>query len=358
MELLSLPKYNSLNIYPNPISEDCIVEFESTESGLTTLNLSDITGKMIAQTQKMLQQGTHKFIVSGLSKGVYTIAIRSEMYFYSGELISIGTEMGNCKIYFLSSNFKSLAKSKIKSSNSIVQMQYNEGEQLLITCFSNIYSTIIPLIPDQSMTVTANFIPATDADGNHYPTVNIGEQVWMAKNLKVGIMINGVEAQTNDTIIEKYCYENNPINCNIYGGIYRWNEAMQYTNQQGCRGICPVGWHLPTYDEFTVLTTFLGGTRVAGGKMKTTGDLYAGTGLWLNSNTGATNSSGFSGLPGGHILYWGYFQDLSLDGYWWSSTEHSTYEAFDCFLMNTSESVGVGYTLDKDYGLSVRCIKD
>ena len=122
----------------------------------------------------------------------------------------------------------------------------------------------------------------------------------MAENLNIGTTISGATDMANNSIIEKYCNENNTANCDTYGGLYQWNEMMEYSTTPGVQGICPTGWHLPTDAEWTVLTSYLGGESIAGGKMKTTGTIEAGTGLWYAPNNGATNSSGFSALPGGY----------------------------------------------------------
>ena len=144
-------------------------------------------------------------------------------------------------------------------------------------------------------------------DNQTYTTLQIGTQCWMAENLNIGTLINSNNDQTNNSIIEKYCYDNSTTNCSTYGGLYQWDEMMQYKTTEGVQGICPVNWHIPTDAEWTGLTDFLGGESVAGGKMKTTGTIEAGTGLWLSPNTGATNSSGFAALPGGGLHSGGFF---------------------------------------------------
>jgi len=100
-------------------------------------------------------------------------------------------------------------------------------------------------------------------------------------------MINGTEGMSNNWLIEKYCYDNNSDNCDEYGGLYQWNEMMEYTTTPGVQGICPTGWHLPTINEWTLLVDYLGGMTVAGGKMKETGTVH-----WRTPNIGATNESG------------------------------------------------------------------
>ena len=202
---------------------------------------------------------------------------------------------------------------------------------------------------------TANCLcgqPITDArDGKSYNTVLIGAQCWMAQNLNIGTRINGSQVQTNNQVIEKYCFGDLESNCDIYGGLYQWDEAMQYVTTAGVQGICPAGWHLPTDAEWTTLTTFLGGESVAGGKMKETGTTH-----WSSPNTGATNTSGFTALPGGNRGSNGSFYGLTYYAYFWSSSESSSSNAWYRILYYNSETVGQGYT--KSPGFSGRCLKD
>jgi len=192
-------------------------------------------------------------------------------------------------------------------------------------------------------------------DGKKYQTVQIGTQCWMAENLNVGTRINGISNQTNNGTIEKYCYDNLETNCNIYGGLYQWDEMMGYITTPGVQGICPPtgGWHLPTDAEWTTLTTFLGGESVAGGKMKETGTTH-----WNSPNTGATNSSGFTGLPDGYRYINGIFSEMSIVGYWWSSSEYNSSEAWVRNLYFTNTAVERSNHNKVQHGFSVRCIKD
>jgi len=201
----------------------------------------------------------------------------------------------------------------------------------------------------------------TDIDGNIYNTVLIGTQCWMKENLKVGTRINGAEQMTDNGIIEKYCYDDDPANCGVYGGLYQYSEMMQYsTNLQG---ICPEGWHLPgDTEEWCILETFLDTTIYCGdqgwrgsdggGKLKETGTMH-----WATPNTGATNTSGFTGLPGGWRTTTGTFYGISGLGNWWTH---------DIASSSNSWYHGLGYNLstvyrannDRSYGFSVRCVKD
>ena len=164
--------------------------------------------------------------------------------------------------------------------------------------------------------------------------------------------IIGSANQTNNGIIEKYCYNNDDANCAIYGGLYQWDEAMQYVTTEGTQGICPIGWHLPTDAEWTLLTIFLGGESIAGGKMK-----EAGTAHWYAPNTGATNSSGFTALGSGYRNNSGNFYNLKYDEIFWSSSQADATTAWYRYLVYNYESEG-RYNDYKTNGISCRCVKD
>ena len=157
-------------------------------------------------------------------------------------------------------------------------------------------------------------------DDQEYSTVQIGTQCWMAENLNIGNMVQGVIDMTENGEIEKYCYDDNAQNCNVYGGLYQWNEMMQYVTTPSTQGICPDGWHLPSNDEYTVLTDYLGGSGVAGGKMKEAGTIH-----WVSPNTGATNESGFTVLPGGTRWSDNNFHRFTWLWTLWTTTEYSSH---------------------------------
>ncbi len=193
-------------------------------------------------------------------------------------------------------------------------------------------------------------------DNQTYNTLLIGNQCWLKENLNVGTMITGSNNQTNNGIIEKFCYNNNAQNCITYGGLYQWKEMMQYSNQQGIQAICPPDWRIPTYADWASLREYLGGYLVAGGKMKSTGTLESGYGLWLAPNTGATNISGFTALPGGARIPAGIFGNLNFNAFFWTSAESNANQAYFKSLNSDIESIVAGNS-DKNYGMNVRCLK-
>jgi len=184
-------------------------------------------------------------------------------------------------------------------------------------------------------------------NGKVYNTVLVGNQCWLRENLDIGTRINGSQAQTNNSTIEKYCYDDNPSNCNTYGGLYQWDEAMQYVTNQGAKGICPTGWHIPTLSEFMTL----GGTVV--------GDANALKAVLQGTGAGAgTNTSGFTALLAGDRFDNGYFENLSHEAYFWSSSNYDETGAGNLNLYYNDDIIYLGLNDDKKYGFSVRCVKD
>ncbi|MCX6273322.1 MAG: fibrobacter succinogenes major paralogous domain-containing protein [Bacteroidetes bacterium] len=188
--------------------------------------------------------------------------------------------------------------------------------------------------------------------GQIYHIIQIGTQCWMKENLNAGTMINGSVADANNGTIEKYCYDNYPANCAVYGGLYSWDEMMQYTTTEGAQGICPAGWHIATDGEWTSLTDYLGGLSVAGGKMKETGTTH-----WYDPNTGATNESGFTALGGGYGSSAGTFYSLYFNAYFWSSTQTSSAGAYGYDLTYYNANA-YRSSSNKTNRFSVRCLKD
>lgn len=173
-------------------------------------------------------------------------------------------------------------------------------------------------------------------DGKVYKIIKIGGQVWLAENL-------------NFAVQDSWCYDNNSENCQIYGRLYTWDAAMN---------ACPEGWHLPSEYDWGKLVNFLGGESIAGGKLKSTGTIENGEGLWHQPNFGASNESGFFGLPGG-IRHWekDYFWMKGEEGFFWSSSD-------------LDSDIGLARELDykygnifkdealKSHGMSCRCIQN
>jgi len=194
-----------------------------------------------------------------------------------------------------------------------------------------------------------------DADGNTYNTTLIGDQCWMAENLNTGSMIDVTVHSSNNSTIERYCLLNVADSCDQYGGLYKWDEMMAYETDEGAQGICPVGWHIPTYDEWETLVTYLGGWNDASNKLREAGSRH-----WGNGNTG-TNSSGFTALPSGYLYLNTYWNSYEY-GYFYTSTENpentTQAGAYNITNNNVIPIVGADPTYKKNDAMPVRCIKN
>jgi uncharacterized protein (TIGR02145 family) len=166
-------------------------------------------------------------------------------------------------------------------------------------------------------------------DNKTYKMVKIGNQIWMAENL-------AYKPRSGNY----WAYDNNSSNVNKYGYLYDWQTA---------KNVCPTGWHLPSDSEWTALTDYIGDASTAGTKLKAKNG-------W-SSNGNGTDDYGFSALPGGYRLFNGNFNTIGYYGYWWSSTENSTTNAWYRSMRYNNSSVN-RYNFDKSWGFSVRCLRD
>ena len=199
-----------------------------------------------------------------------------------------------------------------------------------------------------------NYGMLTDIDGNIYKTVQIGNQIWMAENLRVSKYQNGdlipnvKEEEEWKTLKNSGCCncENDAANNSKYGKLYNWFAVNDK------RGLAPKGWHVPSDEEWEVLIEFLGGNDIAGSELK-----EAGNGSWIKLNKNATNKSGFSALPGGYRYFDGTFGSVGSYGNWWTASDGRTSYAwyrnmgFDISKVNRC----IDY---RQSGFSVRCVRD
>lgn len=209
----------------------------------------------------------------------------------------------------------------------------------------------------------------TDVEGNSYRTVIVGDQEWMADNLRTSKYANGDDIPniTDPTEWNNYfgdawsSYDNDPSKDNPHGKLYTWYAAAD------TRNLCPAGWHIPSDAEWTSLIVGLDSltnpvangaqSTSAGGRMKSTGTIENGDGLWAQPNTGALNDSKFNSVPSGTRSLAGYFANITTYSYWWSSTEEDSDRAWGRIILNNEASIYRGTTYKKD-GRACRCKKN
>lgn len=343
-----------VTIFPNPTPSTRFIEFETEAPGLTQITVNDMAGKVIAGHQTTLPAGSHRFEAGSFPGGVYYLQIITAGKALSGKFISTEAAIGRGEITYLGSVANSHPNDAYKSNRSLIQMQYNFGDLLLFKCHSGNYLTYVPMVPIQSATVTAGFADCTDADGHHYATVTIGQQIWMAENLRTTRYSNGdliphvtSNTQWNTLTTGSYCnYNHDSTLATVYGRLYNGFTISD------SRNVAPVGWHVATDSEWTTLSDYVGGAETAGACLKETGLLH-----WLTPNEGANNLYAFTALPAGTRESGGVFANLHYSGYWWTST----FNALNNLWYRGAYHSIVGlmrYDQPLNYGFSVRCVRN
>jgi uncharacterized protein (TIGR02145 family) len=356
-ESLNQEKYfHVLQNYPNPIIGQTFVSVFIPEQGNVSLIIRDIRGRTLISANQFLKSGRHTFRFIPGADPVYFLTVSLNNMIQSIKILN--GESGTGKIC------------------SLEYVEFNKGEPLIKETPlrkdpSLIESGIIDT-PVASKTYFFQFAtnipcpgtPTIMYAGQSYNTIQIFSQCWLKENLNVGTLIPIVKEQSNNEVIEKYCYDNNPNSCNAYGGLYQWNEIMEYSTQQGIQGICPNGWHIPTDEDWKVL-------EGAADSQYGIGDLqwdefgFRGfdAGINLKSIDGweigcnGTDLYGFSGLPGGfgssEIGFW----SVGNDGFFYTSSQFdSLFATFHALVLNF-------LVIERDNdpktaGLSVRCLRD
>lgn len=341
-----MTNYTALEILP-PVAGDAII------------TIYEMSGKQIAQIQSYLENIRQDFKLSCVENGLYLVNINGNGYQFSEKLISNRKSKSGIRIEKVNSNIhegvEKLTNKDFIGTHATVDMAYFSGDRLKFTGISDNYSTVKMDVPTVDKTITFNFIPCIDGDNNNYTVVEIGSQVWMAENLKTTKFSDGTEIPLitdNDWFYLSTpgfgWYNNDIANKVIYVALYNWFTVADNRN------LCPIGWLVSSEAEWTILTTFLGGENVAGGKLKETGTTHWQDALYI----GITNETVFKALPGGYRLLSGGFDLVRFEGYWWSSTEYDELAAWSHSI--DFEGINVYKTpLDrKMYGYSVRCLKN
>lgn len=239
------------------------------------------------------------------------------------------------------------------------------------------YNFTIKVVDSLLVEDTENFVLVVDPPfcglvvsygGENYSTSRIGNQCWFSKSLNIGSMINSSVNQTNNSVAEKYCYNNSESNCTAYGGLYQWNELMQYVTTDGAQGLCPSGWHIPTDAEWTTLTNYLSAnnpywcnsnsTYIAKSIASTSGWQDSGVPCNVGNSQATNNYSGLNFLPGGMC---GANKSFSLAGsyiYVWTSTSNGSSNSWYRYIGWGSSVVDRTSFFMNSSSFYVRCLKN
>ncbi|MBN2173827.1 MAG: hypothetical protein JW731_06835 [Bacteroidales bacterium] len=343
--------------YPNPMGDRSEVSIYIPHSGKVHMVITDLQGKVVLRTDRQLDEGLHTFRFHPGGGDLYFFTACWKGISRSIRMVSTGPMNGkSCRLDYMGSKAgEAVLKNSLQANDLIVRQ-------------SGILDS-----PEESQTYTFQFatnipcpgMPTVEYEGQVYNTIQVFSQCWLKENLNVGTMISGSLSQSNNGTIEKYCYNNVPDSCTKYGGLYQWNEMMQYSIQHGVMGICPPGWHLPTDEEYKVLEGSVDSQYGIGDPEWDLSNEYrgydAGTNLkttsgWFENGNG-TDLFGFSSLPGGAYYDDNYFGDVGAYGGWWTSSESDNWLAWPHWLSYTDPGLNRDI-LPKEDGFSVRCIRD
>jgi uncharacterized protein (TIGR02145 family) len=358
-------------VYPNPYSQNTTLQINSNTAQKISVKITDLSGKILVQTSTKVLSGVQLYSISLKKPGLYIVTLEKSDGVESFKIMQKQVGLNNFSLINSNipelksqkSSFKSLFYNKKMASNippvsdkmgKSYLMSYKKGDIILFDCRSGIYETIITKSIDSSLTITPEFIKCIDSDNNSYPVVEIGNQIWMAKNLTTTHYNNGdlIPSDIADSVWIKLktgacaAYLNDPKHIPNYGRLYNWFAADDN------RGICPSGWHVASNAEWDTLLNYLGGPQNAGGKLKATG-----TEFWKEPNFGADNSSGFSALPSSGRNNDGVAYNDGHDCYYWMADEKDSTYAYNRYISYNRILVTKVFHTKKD-GFAVRCIKD
>lgn len=347
--------------YPNPV-EGGKTNFEvfMPEAGRLSLTATQLSGQSFAHFDQEIGQGRHLFSYFPSAKGISIIRASNGISSQYIKIIqpSVPLAVADQLIYQ-----NPLSKLPIIKAVATSGFEYNWGDTLWyvaysISPFGIVASDVLEGSPDINSHLSFAMIEGLPCAGTEavkhagqlYATVMIEGICWLKENLNIGTMIHSDSTMTDNGVIEKYCYDNDPGNCREYGGLYQWDELMNYTQGDGSQGICPQGWHVTSIEEWNDLTDIHSGYT-----LKERGNTH-----WIEGNI-ATNSTGLTILGSGY-KWWsdGSFEQFNTYASFYTSTELPSPPSwgvwFKGFFYNSggSES-GNAYTT---HGCSVRCIKD
>lgn len=367
-------------IYPNPANHSSHLDFYTSSSGKINIEIYKLDGRLITSKLIMLVSGDHAATITGLNAGIYTVKVTTPEYSYHQKLISTASSQSAPQIHYDGIAESHPHKNGLKFYRNVVVMQYNEGERVLFKAISGNYTHIISMVPTANQNINFEFVDCIDFDGNQYGVVTIGDKVWMVENLKTTHYRNGtpIDYPGNDTIAWEnnstgaYAWYNNDIFWkDSYGALYNWFAS---TNTHG---LCPVGWHVPSYAEWSQLVEFLtqqgysnqwGDPNGAGNALKSCQQVNSPLGgdcntsehpVWNEYDTNhGFDAFGFSSFPGGCRHIDGSFHLLGSYGFWWSSTWYSFSSAWFSDMSNEGSTVFMNNILSKGFGMSIRCIRN
>jgi uncharacterized protein (TIGR02145 family) len=332
--------------------------------------VTDVFGRRLITSERMLEKGYHSFLFTPAGDKLYLFTATWKGGSRTIKILNAGSGLTS----ICSLEYTGYIKNDIplKSSSDIQEFPFSPGDMLMFIGYADTLESGFIDSPETSQDYVFQFavnIPCPGLDslnyeGKWYHTIQVFSQCWMKENLDVGTMITGTLTQTDNGVLEKYCYANQEVNCSKTGGLYIWEEMMQYTALPGGRGICPEGWHLPTDEEWKILEGVADSQAGIGSSIwNSTNFRGFDAGLNLKSTQGwsangnGTDLYGFNGQAGGYWWQNSFFEYTNFGIFWTSSSNNSGLPYYRGMRMDMNSIARMLNTFGST-GYSVRCLKD
>jgi len=359
--------------YPNPFSGQTQIDVFIEHAGNILIRIYDLSGREHASYEGVFDAGRHTFTFYPGNENFYIFSATYDGLTRSTKIANPLSVQKECEI-----TYKACEKQAIKpKDHPLSYFHMHKDDNLRYIGYSRAPdlrrgSDVIEDAPhadtsymfDITIGITCADVPTVFHYFKDYNTVQIGTQCWFKENLNVGTLILGIEEMTDNGIKEKYCYQNLEWKCDNYGGLYQWDEVMDYSTQIGAQGFCPVGWHIPTDEEFKQLEGAVDSQYDYPDPEWDTLD-YRGYDVgkrlkskitWNNPNLG-NDYFGFSALATGARHWEGWFANMGIYTSFWSSVEINSSESW--YRYTESGLIKVArYPRIQSIGRSVRCLKD
>jgi uncharacterized protein (TIGR02145 family) len=355
--------------FPNPFTDQTTISIYLPEKDNIEIRVSNLLGQQLANYSGQLNSGNNTFKFFPGKESIYLMSVNYKRTTKAIRMLYSGNgSVQLCKLDYEGNGGSEV----IKSAHFKNYFDFNPGDELLFVGYAALGESGILDSPAENKDYVFQFAtnipcPGLDSlfyDGRYYHTIQIFSQCWMKENLDAGTMIQGSQSPSDNGVIEKYCYANNSNNCSAKGGLYIWDEMMQYNTNQGSQGICPEGWHIPTDEEWKILEGVADSQYGIGHPIWNNANSFRGTDAGKNlkstsgwsANGNGTDLYGFTALSGGYWWQNSFFENTNFGIYWTSTMSNQSLPWYRGLRMDMNSIAR--FTFEGVNGYSVRCLKD
>lgn len=343
--------------HPNPVSQNTTIPVYIPETGLLTLLVYDLVGRLEFQGSFDLAKGYHGFCFSAGQSSTYIVSAIWESNIQSIKLLSNKSVRNNCSIDYLGDH----VSIPLENKEPVTKM----GELRESGIVGNSGANNQDYVFEYAYNIPCPDVPTVTYEGQTYNTVQIMNQCWLKEYLNLGEMINNTEYQEDNGIVEKYCPENLEDSCTKYGGLYQWGEVMAYSTQEGAQGLCPPGWHIPTDEEVKLLEGVSDSQYLIGDDIWNITGAYRGSDCGFNLkseyywNEGANGNDlfGLTLLPSGFADPLGYYAGPGENAGLWTSSSLDEYTPWFRNIYYPQSAIKRS-TGNRRIAFPLRCLKD